>query len=265
MASRKKKPGPKTPWQRRVRYNRTRCIERLKPSQIENLTAADAFAGTLKAPLTGFLTIKFSECGHPLREFHAGVKRLSQWHRRWCGELRLIYVWEAIGGHHLHALVHVPRGVWQLVGQAIASAFAGHDTLLKRRYAGPSMMAYLCKGTDVVTHWQLGSTNTNAKSQGNITWKRCGTTANIGRAARQKAKIICAQTCTRQSHKPEHPRANTNDGKQGAGITPSYVVSKPLKSQLEAACGAAHITQAPALTPDKVISENLGPVRQHGP
>lgn len=261
----RKKPGPKTPWQRRVRYNRARCVERLKPTQIENLTAADAFAGTLKTPLNGFLTIKFSERCDPLQEFHAATKRLWQWHRRWGGELRMAYVWEAIGGHHLHALVHVPRGAWQLIGQAFASAFAGHDTLLKRRYAGPSMMAYLCKGTDLVTHWQLGHTShIKAKAQGSITWKRCGTTANIGRAARTEAQNNCAQTCTKQSHKHEHPRTNTNSSKQGAGIATTYVVSKPFNSHLEAACGAAHTTQAPAKTPNRRISVVLDPCESTG-
>jgi hypothetical protein len=192
--ARRKKPGPKTPWQRRVRYNRSRCLERLKPVQVVNLTEADAFAGTVNAPLNGFLTIKFSERGHPLLEFQGGTKRLAQWHRRWGGELRMVYVWEAIGGYHLHALVHVPRGAWGILNQAIASAFAGHDTLLKCRRAGPSMMAYLCKGADVVTHWQLGCAAIRAKAQGKVAWKRCGTTANLGRAARQKARAIVHKT-----------------------------------------------------------------------
>ena len=120
-------------WQLRVKYQRARCIERLKPNQIENLAAADAYASYTGNALNGFLTIKFSEIGHPLNELRAGVKRLSQWHRRWGGELRLVYVWEAIGGIHVHAMVHVPRRAWQDFEQALALAFTGHDVRRRER------------------------------------------------------------------------------------------------------------------------------------
>ncbi len=246
------KPGPKTPWQKRVRYNRARCLERLKPSQIQNLTEADFFSRSINAPLNGFLTIKFSERGHPLCEFQAGTKRLAQWHRRWGGELRMLYVWEAVGSHHLHALLHVPRGGWQLLRQTICTSFARHDVLLKHRFAGPDMLAYIAKGTDWVTHWKLGSSKIKAKAQGIITWKRCGTTANIGHATRKKLKFICAETCTRQLNVWERSRASTNGSNQGAGIIPTYVVSKTLKCGLEATCGAAHMAQAQATTPDNL-------------
>ena len=256
----RKKPGPKTQWQRRVRYNRARCIERLKPSQIVNLTTADVFAGRLGTPLNGFLTIKLSERSHPLSEFHAAAKRLSQWYRQWGGELRWIYVWEAIGGHHLHALLHVPHSSWQLAGNAIASAFTGHDTLLKRRRAGPSMMAYLLKGTDMVTHWQLrGNSTVKARHQGKIIWKRCGTTANIGQAARQNVKTNCAQSCTAHSHIRKRVRTVADGDNHSAGHFATYVVPKSTHSPLEATCGAAHMTQAPAPTPDRIISTTMDP------
>ena len=246
----RKKPGPKTPWQNRVRYNRERCLKRLKPSQIQNLTEADFFSGSCNAPLNGFLTIKFSERGHPLNEFQAGTKRLAQWHRRWGGELRMIYVWEAVDSYHLHALVHVRRGAWQLLVQTIATAFAGHDTRLKQRYAGPSMLAYVFKGTDLVTHWKLGSAKIKSRRQGIITWKRCGTTANIGDAARKKQKNNCAETCTPRLHGGGRSRASTHGSNRGAGITPTYVVSKTPSYGLEATCGAAHTAQAQSTTPD---------------
>ena len=121
--ARHRKPGPKTAWQNRVHYNRAKCTHRLKPSQIENLTSADTFASLIGTRLNGFLTIKFSEGSHALQEFQTGTKRLSQWHRRWGGELRWIYVWEATGGFHVHALVHVPRRAWRDFGQAVAMAF----------------------------------------------------------------------------------------------------------------------------------------------
>ena len=261
----RKKPGPKTPWQRRVLYNRMRCVVRLKPSQIENLAAADVFAGRLHTPLNSFLTVKFSESGHPLQEFHAATKRLSQWHRRWGSELHWIYVWEAIGGYHIHALIHIPRNSWQNFAEAIASAFAGHDVLLKRRYAGPSMMAYLCKGTDWATHRHLArQSHIIVKAQGTISWKRCGCTENIGQAARRIAQNNCAQTYTMHPHNCERPRAKPDGNKLRVAHMPSYVVSKPINSPLEATCGAAHMTQAPATPPGRIISTSLGPCASMG-
>lgn len=249
LKSQRKKPGPRTPWQLRARYQRGRCIARLKPNQIENLAAADAFASYMGNTLNGFLTIKFSEIGHPLNEFHAGVKRFSQWHRRWGGELRLVYVWEAIGGIHVHAMVHVPRGAWQDFEQALALAFADHDVLLKHRSTGPAAMAYLCKGTDLPTHWKLrGHSNINAKAQGRIAWKRCGCSENIGPTAREHAGFPssnCAETYTRQSHNGERTRQRMNASNHRACNIPSIVVSKQSHSPLEVAGGAAHTTQAP--------------------
>ena len=52
------------------------------------------------------------------------------------------------------------------------------------------MMAYLCKGTDIVTHAKIrGPRTIKARVQGIIPWKRCGTTQNIGKSAREKAGL----------------------------------------------------------------------------
>jgi hypothetical protein len=269
--ARGKKRGPKTPWQNRVHYNRAKCEARLKPSQIENLTAADAFAVQMGKPLHGYLTIKFSENGHPLHEFRAGTKRLSQWHRRWGGELRWIYVWEALGGFHVHALVHVPCRIWRELERATAKAFAGLDVLLKRRSAGPAAMAYLCKGTDLQTHWKLRRhSNIYAKAQGRIAWKRCGCSQNIGPRARKRAgnemknrSSNCAKTYTRPLGINGRPRQGMNAGNRHADKTPSFVVPKSSHAPLEAASGTAHITQAP-IDAGRNCSVHLGPVRKHG-
>jgi hypothetical protein len=160
----------------------------LKPCQVEALSSADAFASRRETPLNGYLTIKFSEFGHPLKEFQAGTKRLSEWHRRWGGELRWLYVWEAIGGYHIHALAHIPRGAWADFRQATMQAFTGHDVLLKSRTYGQFAMCYLCKGTDLQTHWRLrGATWIRAKAQGVITWKRCGYSQSLSRTGQDTA------------------------------------------------------------------------------
>jgi hypothetical protein len=242
------KPGPQTRFHDSVRYNRAKCEVRLKPVQIKNLAAADAFTSRNCQALNCYITIKFSECGHPLEAFRIGSKRLSQWHRRWGGELRWLYVWEAIGGFHVHVLAHVPRRAWHHFSKATALAFAGHDVLLKYRSAGPAAMAYLCKGTDLVTHWKLrGPSRISAKVQGRIVWKRCGCSENIGSKARQRAgfdtkkfKNNCAQTYTQGPHIGERARQVVNKGNHKAGNTPSYVVSQTSISALEAAGAAAH-------------------------
>jgi hypothetical protein len=201
-----RKRGPKTALHKRVGYNRARCVERLKPGQVENICAADSFATLTGTALCSWLTIKFASGDVALAEFQAGAKRLGEWFRRNGGELVWLYVWEAVGGNHAHILLHIPRPIWQLTREAIAAAFDGHDVLLKRRTRGPDAVAYLCKGTDWCTHKQLArGSRIVAKRQGVIGWKRCGTSESIGLKARQvagfdgiKLKNNYAETYTRK-------------------------------------------------------------------
>jgi hypothetical protein len=227
-----RKRGPKTAWQNRVGYNRAKCELRLKPCQIQSLAAADAFASGISKPLNCFLTIKFSEIEAPLQAFRDGTKCLSQWHRYWGGALHWIYVWEATGGFHVHALVYVPRGLWQDFVQATKRAFDGHNLLHRHRSAGPSAMAYVCKGTDWQTHRTLKSTSRiYAKAQGRVVWARCGVTENVGKSARLKAGFDlsigennCVKTYRRRLHTPKLARLVVNDGVPLSGNTPSLVV-----------------------------------------
>jgi hypothetical protein len=239
FTSRKSKSGPFVPWQMRARYQRSRCIERLKPNQIENLSAADAFARWHRRPLNTFVTIQFLEPVGAKRCFERGIDCLSKWHTRWGGEWSAIHVWEAVGGLHVHLACHCPKQS-NTVHEAIHVAFAGHDVHITTRKAGQGMMAYVCKGTDVVTHSKLhGPRHIKARSQGVILWKRCGTTQNIGKAARVKAgfeakiqRNNCVKTSPRVLNASELQRiaANTNGDKPNA--CPSLVVSHTLKSHL---------------------------------
>ncbi len=247
-----RKRGPKGAWQNRAKYNRAKCELRLKPCQIQNLAAADAFASAIGKGLSCFLTIKFSEFEVPLHAFRHGTKRLSQWHRHWGGALHWIYAWEAKGGFHVHALVHVPSGLWQDFMQVTTRAFAGHNLLHKHRSAGPSAMAYLCKGTDWQSHRALkGNSNIYVKDQGRVTWARCGVTENIGKAARlkagfdsSKAKSNCVKTYRRHSHIHKLARPMVNDGGQPFGSSPSLVVLETTNSTAKMTASAAHATQA---------------------
>ncbi len=261
-----RKRGPKTTWQNRVQYNRAKCELRLKPCQIHNLAAASAFASGIGKLLNCFLTIKFSEIEPPLQAFRAGTKRLSQWHRHWGGALHWIYVWEAMGGFHVHALVHVPRGLWQDFIQATTRAFAGHNCLHKHRSAGSSAMAYLCKGTDLQTHRTLKSNSrVYAKAQGRIVWARCGVTENIGKSARLKAgfeskdnKNNCVKTYRRHLHTHKLVPSLVNDSGQSPAITPSLVVLETTNSTAKMTGSAAHATQA--LDGIGNLIQHLGPV-----
>jgi hypothetical protein len=235
-----KKPGPSGPWQLRARYQRSRCIERLKPNQIENLSAADAFARWQRRPLNTFVTIRFVETVDAKRCFERGIDCLLKWHMRWGGEWSAIHVWEAVGGLHVHLACHCPKHS-TTVHNAIHAAFAGHDVHITARKAGQGMMAYLCKGTDMVTHSRLhGPRHIKARAQGVIFWKRCGTTQNLGKAARVKAgfesknqRNNCVKTSPRVLNASALQRITANTNGNKSDDCPSLVVSHALRTHLK--------------------------------
>jgi hypothetical protein len=229
------KPGPKTPWHRRVRYRRARCLKRLKPCQVENLSAADAFARQSGKPLNQFLTVRFEgDAGRA--PFARGMDRLSKWFARWGGELRALYVWEAIGGLHVHCLLHIPSRAAHEARGAIEAAFGGHDVDIRPRMPGPGALAYIVKGTDAATLWKVSRASKRLpKAQGVIPWKRCGTTQNLGRAARIEAgfegadpaphrRINCAETSPGGLDASGQLRTGADASASMAQAVPSYVV-----------------------------------------
>jgi hypothetical protein len=240
LKSRPAKPGPRSPWQLRVRYQRSRCIERLKPNQIKNLSAADAFARRRGTPLNHFVTITFQGHANSKQIFGTAIDRLSKWHLRWGGEWLAIHVWEAVGSFHIHMACHCPKNA-DAVHAAIRTAFTGHDIHIRTRSGGQAMMAYLCKGTDVVTHAKLhGPRRIKARKQGVIPWKRCGTTKNIVKCARTKAgfeaktvKINCLKTSPRNLNLHGLRRTNANASVANELPSPTYVVSQSQKMLLQ--------------------------------
>ena len=240
LKSKNRKPGPSGPWQLRALYQRSRCIERLKPNQIENLCAADAFARWQGKPLNAFVSIRFLETVDARRCFETAIDRLSKWHVRWGGAWFAIHVWEGVGGLHVHLACHCPKYA-SAIREAIHDAFAGHDVHIRRRVGGQGMMAYIAKGTDVVTHSKIhGPRHIKARAQGAILWKRCGTTQNIGKAARVKAgfeaknqRNICVKTSPRVLNASALQRMAANIGGNNSGACPSLVVSQTLKTHLK--------------------------------
>ena len=238
--SHRKKPGPRTPWQLRARYQRARCIKRLKSNQIESLAAADMFARWRGTPLNWFVTIHFHEQPDPQRNFETSIDRVSKWHRRWGGEWVAIHVWEATGGFHVHMACHCPK-TSNAVHGAIRTAFAGCDIDIRTRARGQGMMAYVCKGTDVVSHARIrGPRNIKARNQGTIPWKRCGTTQNIGKRARVKARFEagkspnnCAKTSPRELNASASQRTGANVHGGIGGRFPTSIVSEAAKIPLQ--------------------------------
>ncbi len=103
------------------------------------------------------------------------------------------------------------------------------------------MIAYLCKGTDVVTHSKLhGPRHIKARAQGAIPWKRCGSTQNISKAARVKAGFAaenqrnnCVKTSPHGLNASALQRMAANIGGNNSVACPSLVVSQTLKTHLK--------------------------------
>jgi hypothetical protein len=184
------KPGPKVPWQRRARYLRARCVERLKPNQIEELGVAYAFARWLGVPLNTCLTIRFPAGADCPSCFRRGQDVLAKRFRRAGYSLHWVYVWEAKGGEHVHCLAHVPKPLARAFPAMLADAYPGCDVHCERSRSPAEALSYITKGTDVVTRAKFqGRRGHPARRQGIIPWKRCGSTQNLGRAARRKAGL----------------------------------------------------------------------------
>jgi hypothetical protein len=198
-----RKRGPKTRWERQQRYLKSRDLKRLKQTQVAELMAAATFAGARRKPLNAFLTVTFSTAGAAAHTaFQRAVTRLRRLLRSHGNDLHWIYVWEAVGGPHIHALLHIPAAKRPLYEFILESAFAGHDVMLLTRRK--DHFTYMCKGADYNTFRRIrGTARTHCSKQGAIPWKRCGTSLCLGRKARAKAGFgldrrpnNCAETRT---------------------------------------------------------------------
>lgn len=185
---------PKTPWYEKVQYQRNRCIERLKPCQIVAMHEADYHARCIGLPTNLFLTIRWQHTtignDNFLTLFQAACKRMDAFSRRRGFPSTWLYVHEAPEGKaNTHFLVHVPKRHQKAFESKLPDWFeakddAAMDVQSRNRRPGPDKrLVYMCKGTDIVTASRNGG---RAKRQGDIPFKRCGTTGNIGPAARAR-------------------------------------------------------------------------------
>jgi hypothetical protein len=177
-------------WQKKARYQRSRQPERLRPWQIENLFAANHFAGFIGLPLNTFVTVSWQNTREGnadlQKRFQRAMKAMSQWCRRKNYPATWIFVHENPGNSrpNCHLLVHVPGGhlsSFQEMAQNWFDAVEGGVLIRPRNGPKDRCLYYMVKGTDWVTARCHGA---RARNQGVIEFKRCGWTQNLGVAAR---------------------------------------------------------------------------------
>ena len=180
-------------WQTKARYQRSRRPERLRPWQIENLFAANHFAGFIGLPLNTFVTVSWQNTREGnadiQKRFQRAVKAMGQWFRRRNCPATWIFVHENPGNSrpNCHLLVHVPVGELGLFKERAPMWFdAVEGGVLIRTRNGPKdrCLYYMVKGTDWITARRHGA---RARSQGVVDFKRCGWTQNLGVTARGQA------------------------------------------------------------------------------
>jgi hypothetical protein len=181
-------------WQKKARYQRRRCLERLRPWQIENLFEADHFAQCLGLPLNTFVSVSWQNTHQGSQDiperFQRATKAMGEWLRRRDCPPTWIFVHENPGNSqpNCHLLVHVPSGYLSLF-KAIAPEWFGalECGVHIRTRNGPSdrCLSYMVKGTDYITAHRYGA---KARNQGIVDFKRCGWTQNLGLAARRRGQ-----------------------------------------------------------------------------
>jgi hypothetical protein len=182
-------------WQKKARYQRRRCPERLRPWQIENLFEADHFARCLGLPLNTFVTVSWQNTQQGSEDiperFQRATKAMGEWLRRRTCPPTWIFVHENPGNSkpNCHLLVHVPSG-YLASFRAIAPEWFGalECGVHIRTRNGPRdrCLSYMVKGTDIITAHRYGA---RASKQGLIDFKRCGWTQNLGVTARERAQL----------------------------------------------------------------------------
>lgn len=198
---------------------RRRRTAALDFDQAQSIVAAASFAPALGYPLNRFTTVHFEAAG--IVDPPAAIKRLRKLASDYLAlrGIPLVDVWvRETGpgkGEHWHWLLHAPPGLrlgdrqpgWlRLCGAArnrgrqsgvIHSRAVGRSlshALVGRRYGElysdhlAAVVGYLLKGASPAVRSALAIDR--AEPGGAITGKRCGTSANIGAAARKRAGFI---------------------------------------------------------------------------
>ena len=196
-APKRKRGRPKKHWYHRVEFHRSKCINRLKPRQVAELNVADKFAHRCGMPLDTFVTINWQLTSVLTADIPAHMRRALDAFRHWCERKSIkpawLYVHEAPSGRfNTHILCHIGsglRGDLTLAAQSWFKACCPNAVLVEpRRYPGhkDTRLQYMTKGTDQLTASRYHG---HAKPQGDIPFRRCGTSRNLGRAAQKAAYV----------------------------------------------------------------------------
>jgi hypothetical protein len=184
----------KIPWQRKAVYQRARNVNRLKPSQVDDIFEADGHANKVGLRLNTFVTINWCltefRDHNALKVFATTRDRLSKWLRRQGITPTWLFVHENPQGiFHTHILMHLPEHLTvDLLEQfeRLCSPISENAILIKPRkkgLRGEQLLNYLAKGTDYITALRKGG---RAKNQGQVNGKRCGSTENLAASARRQ-------------------------------------------------------------------------------
>ncbi|MCH8616633.1 hypothetical protein LZ016_11045 [Sphingomonas sp. SM33] len=191
-------------------YRKGRRSTALRLRDCENLLLAAEHAIGIGKPLNRMLTVHFDAAGicDPVKATGQLLKLMGDWLRCYNTGITAVWVREAgsTKGEHVHILLSIPppvlgsftrmqrgwfkkigaawkRGVYKSrpIGGSHKLAFNQATTdLYKRALTGA--LHYLLKGAD--THARAAHRISKRQDGGELWGKRCGTTENIGRAAR---------------------------------------------------------------------------------
>jgi hypothetical protein len=161
--------------------------------QAQNLIEAIGFARRIGLPLNEFITIQWSRAdpgADPVARLKTMLDRAREWFRRRDLELTYIYVHEHgdLGLLHSHIMIHLPGEHWpafdSMVCQWMDSECHEHLIETKPVHDELGLIRYLLKGVEP-SGWSR-SWGIQTQDQGVIQGKRCGTSENIGAAARTR-------------------------------------------------------------------------------
>jgi len=191
---------------------RRRRSTHLKARECDNLLLAAEHAFKIGAPLNRFLTIHFDAAGiiDPVQAVGRLLKLIGDWLRCYNSELTAIWVRETDyrEGEHVHILLSIPpnkivgfsklqrgwfvrigaawkRGVYKAkaIGGSYGAAFNPLAADLYQQ-ALTGTLHYLLKGADNKARAKFRLTR--SADGGELWGKRCSTTENIGRTARDR-------------------------------------------------------------------------------
>ena len=148
-------------------------------------------------PLDTFVTINWQLTSISNADIPARMRKALDALRHWCERRKIkpawLYVHEAPNGQfNTHILCHIEPDLRDKLALAALTWFKAYNSAAvlvePRRYPGHKdrRLQYMTKGTDQLTAARFHG---HAKPQGNIPFRRCGTSRNIGKVAQKSAFV----------------------------------------------------------------------------